>query len=68
VRVMSAAGAMHAAWHDRQHGTGSIVPALAKTARTGHLGFWNGKEKQSRRAGPTASPQDYYGLRVPGRF
>jgi hypothetical protein len=43
VQVMSAVGAMQAAGHDKQHGTGSIVPALAKNARTGHPEFGNGK-------------------------
>jgi hypothetical protein len=36
VQVMSAVGAMQAAGHDKQHGTGRIVPALANNARTGH--------------------------------
>jgi len=33
VQVMSAVGAMQSAGPDRPHGTGSIVPALAKNAR-----------------------------------
>jgi hypothetical protein len=31
--------------HDRAHAIGSIVPALAKNARTGHPQFWSGKQK-----------------------
>jgi hypothetical protein len=45
VQVMSAVGPMQAAGHNKPHGTGSIVPALAKNARTGHPLFWNGKGK-----------------------
>jgi hypothetical protein len=42
---MSAVGAMQPTGHDKPHGTGSIVPALAKNARTGHPQFRNGKGK-----------------------
>ena len=48
VQVMSAVGAMQAAGHDKPHGIGCIVPALAKNARTGHPQFRNGKEKHGR--------------------
>ena len=40
-------------WADKQLGTGSIVPALAKSARTGHPEFQNGKEKHGK-SGPPA--------------
>lgn len=36
------------------HGTGSIVPALAKIARAGHPQFWNGKERTRQKDGPPA--------------
>jgi uncharacterized Zn-binding protein involved in type VI secretion len=52
VQVMSAVGAMQAAGHDKEHATGSIVPALAKSARTGHPAFRNGKKPQ--KAAPPA--------------
>jgi hypothetical protein len=45
VQVMSAVGPMKATGHDKTYGTGSIVPALAKSARTGHPLFRNGKGK-----------------------
>jgi hypothetical protein len=59
VQVMSAVGAVQSAGHDKQYGIDSIVPApstssgqaLAKSARTGHRLFWNGKEKAHRRLG-----------------
>jgi hypothetical protein len=53
---------MQAAGHDEQHGTGGIVPALAKNARTGHPLFWNGKENTkgwATRQG-TTSAEIYY--------
>lgn len=51
---MSAVGAMQAAWHDKSHGTCSIVPALAKNARTGHPRFRNGKRTTAERVGHPA--------------
>jgi hypothetical protein len=56
VQMMSAVGAMQADGHDKQYPTSSIVPALAKNARTGHPEFRNGKGER-RRLGhpPTAS-------------
>jgi uncharacterized Zn-binding protein involved in type VI secretion len=59
VQVISAVGAMQAAGHDKPHGTGSIVPALAKNARTGHPLFRNGKRKPRNPGHPSkgwASP------------
>jgi hypothetical protein len=50
VQVMSAIGAMQAAGHNKPHGTGSIVPALAKNARAGHPLFRNGKVNTEGRA------------------
>jgi hypothetical protein len=50
VQVMSAVGPMQAAGHNKPHGTGSIVPALAKNARTGHPLFRNGKGNTESRA------------------
>jgi hypothetical protein len=52
VQVMSAVSATQAAGHDKSHGKGGIVPALAKNARTGHPEFrnWKGNTK----AGPPA--------------
>ncbi len=52
VQVMRAVGAMQAAGHDKPHRTGSIVPALAKNARTGHPQFRNGKGKHGRAGHP----------------
>ena len=52
VQVMSAVGPMQAAGHDKPHGTGSIVPALAKNARTGHPLFRIGKEKHGKPGHP----------------
>jgi RHS repeat-associated protein len=49
---MSAVGPMQAAGHDKPHGTGSIVPALAKNARTGHPLFRIGKEKHGKPGHP----------------
>jgi RHS repeat-associated protein len=43
---------MQAAGHDKPHGTGSIVPALAKNARTGHPLFRIGKEKHGKPGHP----------------
>jgi hypothetical protein len=51
---MSAVTAMQAAGHDKPYGTGSIVPTLAKNARTGHPQFRNGKETARRKGGPPA--------------
>ena len=51
VQVMSAIGAMQTAGH-QAHGTSSIVPALAKNARTGHPQFRSGKRNQISKAGP----------------
>jgi hypothetical protein len=48
VQVMGAAAAMQTAGHDQQYGTGSIVPALAESARTGHPEFRNGKENTGK--------------------
>jgi hypothetical protein len=55
VQVMGAVGAMQAAGQDKQYGTGSIVPALAKSARTGHPEFRNGKEKNGKGGPPARS-------------
>jgi hypothetical protein len=52
VQVMSAVGAMQAAGHNKLHGTGSIVPALAKNARAGHPRFRNGKGKHEKPGHP----------------
>jgi len=52
VQVMSAVGAMQSAGPDRPHGTGSIVPALAKNARTGNPQFRNGKREHGRLGHP----------------
>jgi hypothetical protein len=41
---MRIVGAMQTAGHDKSHGIGSIVPALAKNARAGHPQFLNGKQ------------------------
>jgi len=54
VQVMSAVSAVQAAGHDTPYGTGSIVPALAKNARTGHPQFRNGKERARQKGGPPA--------------
>jgi RHS repeat-associated protein len=54
VQVMSAVGAMQAAGHDKTHRTGSIVPGLAKNARTGHPRFRNGKKTVPGRPGQPA--------------
>ncbi len=50
VQGMSSISAMQAAGHDQQNGTGSIVPALAKNARTGQP-LIPEREGKSRRAG-----------------
>jgi len=55
VQMMGAVSAMQTAGHDDPHGTSSIVPALAKSARTGHPQFRNGKEKHWK-GGPPAQP------------
>jgi hypothetical protein len=52
VQVMRAVTAMQTAGHDKPHDTGSIVPALAKNARTGHPQFRNGKGKDGRLGHP----------------
>ncbi len=56
VQVMRAVGAMQAAGHDKSHSIGSIVPALAKNARTGHPQFGNGKQNPEPRA---TRPSDF---------
>ncbi len=56
VQVMRAVGAMQAAGHDKSHSIGSIVPALAKNARTGHPQFGNGKQNPEPRA---TRPDDF---------
>jgi hypothetical protein len=53
--VMSPIGAMQAARHDKQHSTGSIVPALAQNARTGHPEFRNGKEEHRKVGHPSTN-------------
>jgi hypothetical protein len=50
VQVMSAVGAMQSAGHDKAHDIGSIAPALAKNARTGHPPLRNGKRRHGRPA------------------
>jgi hypothetical protein len=45
--MMSAVNATQTGRH-RSHGIGSIVPALAQNARTGHPQFRNGKGKTER--------------------
>jgi hypothetical protein len=45
---------MQAAGHDKPYGIGSIVPALAKNARTGHPQFQNGKGKRGKLGHPPA--------------
>jgi hypothetical protein len=52
VQVMSAVTAMQAAGHDEPYGTGRIVPALAKDARTGHPQFQNVKENLGKPGHP----------------
>ena len=52
MQVMSAVGAMQSAGHNKPHGTGSIVPALAKNARTGHPQFRNGMGKHGKQGHP----------------
>ena len=52
VQVMSAVGAMQAAGHDKLYGTGSIVPALAKSARAGHPLFGKGKDENEKLGHP----------------
>jgi hypothetical protein len=42
---------------DKSHGTGSIVPALAENAMTGHPQFRRGKEKPPRKGGPPAEAE-----------
>jgi hypothetical protein len=54
VQVMSAVGPMQAAGHNKPHGTGSTVPALAKNARAGHPQFRNGKEKHGKPGHPSS--------------
>jgi hypothetical protein len=57
VQVMGTVSAMQSTGHDNPHGTVSIVPALAKSARAGHPEFWNGKERHEKDGapgGPTA--------------
>jgi hypothetical protein len=49
---MSAVGAMQSHGHNKPHDSRSIVPALAKNARTGHPQFWNGKQKEKQKSGP----------------
>jgi hypothetical protein len=46
---------MQAAGHNKLHGTGSLVPALAKNARAGHPQFRNGRGKH-RTPGHPANP------------
>jgi hypothetical protein len=46
---------MKATGHDKTYGTGSIVPALAKSARTGHPLFRNGKGKHKGPGHPPSS-------------
>jgi TPR repeat protein len=65
VQVVSAVGAMQAAGHDKQHGIGSIVPALAQNARTGHPEFQNGTEKQGLKGWATR-PNGHPTLAPPG--
>jgi Domain of unknown function (DUF4329) len=50
VQVMSAVTAMQAAGHDEPYGTGRIVPALAKDARTGHPSSRTGRKTSESRA------------------
>jgi hypothetical protein len=45
--VVSAVGAMQGVGNNKQHGIGSIVPALAQNARTGHPDFRYGKENET---------------------
>jgi len=60
---MRAVSAMQAAGHDRPHGTGSIVPALAKNARTGHPQFRNGNGKLGRLGHPSGDAGGFRGPR-----
>jgi len=53
VQVMSAVSAMQAAGHSKSYGTGSIVPTLAKNARTGHPQFRYGKEEGGKLGHPS---------------
>jgi hypothetical protein len=46
VQVMCTISATQSTGHDKAYAIGSIVPALAKNARTGHPQFRFGKEKQ----------------------
>jgi hypothetical protein len=63
VQVMSAVCAMQTAGHDKSHTIGSIVPALAKSARAGHPQFLNGKQKP---ANPGHPSQEAASIRVIG--
>src|ERR1700739_4558575 len=55
VQLMSAVSAMQAAGHSKSYGTGSIVPALAKNARTGHPQFQYRKEECGKLGHPSLS-------------
>jgi hypothetical protein len=50
VQLMSAVGPMQANGHNKTHGTGGIVPAVATKARAGHPRFRNGKQYPESRA------------------
>jgi hypothetical protein len=50
VQIMRSISAMQASGHVQQNGTGSIVPALAKNARTGQPLSRNGKRNHAGRA------------------
>ena len=66
MQVMSAISAMQTAGHDKSHGTSSIVPALAKSARAGHPEFRNGKgEGETKGWGTRPAPPIFPG-REPG--
>jgi hypothetical protein len=45
---------------------GSIVPALAKSARTGHPEFWNGKEKHGKDGAPSSEMEQMINPPKPG--
>ena len=54
VQLLRTVSSMQAGWHDNLMVSAASFPALAKSARTGHPQFRNGKGKKHSEAGPPA--------------
>jgi hypothetical protein len=67
VQLMSAVGPMQPAGHNKIHGTGSIVPAVATKARAGHPRFRNGEKKHEKPGQHHAATDFWHELSIRAR-